>query len=127
MKAINPITSLPPSPTDDRHSRMVKYVVAMGIRVVCIVLCFVVPLGWWTLLPILGAVLIPYYAVVLANVGHEQGGAVESPGGQLEAYRGPAVASPAPEPRFRPTVVGDDEGPVGAADDGGPARTPGAA
>ena len=141
MKAINPITSLPPSPTDDRHSRMVKYVVAMGIRIVCIVLCFVFPLGWWTLIPVLGAVLIPYYAVVLANVGHEQGSAVESPGGQLEAYRAaPAAAVPPPtEQRFRPTVVGDDAGPLG--DDGrgdderghdergheGSARTPGAA
>ena len=127
MKAINPITSLPPSPTDDRHSRMVKYVVAMGIRVVCIVLCFVVPLGWWTLLPILGAVLIPYYAVVLANVGHEQGGVVESPGGQLEAYRWPVSVPPEPEQRFRPTVVGDEAGPVRPADDEGPARGQGAA
>ena len=137
MKAINPITSLPPSPTDDRHSRMVKYVVAMGIRIVCIVLCFVFPLGWWTLIPVLGAVLIPYYAVVLANVGHEQGSVVESPGGQLEAYRAaPAAAVPSSpaEPRFRPTVVGDDVGPLGddERDDDergheGSSRTPGAA
>ena len=140
MKAINPFTSLPPSPTDDRHSRMVKYVVAMGIRIVCIVLCFVFPLGWWTLLPVLGAILIPYYAVVLANVGHEQGSVVESPGGQLEAYRAApsAAVPPRPEQRFRPTVVGDDEGPLGDAgrdgdahdrgrDDEGSVRTPGAA
>lgn len=109
MKSSNTITSLPPSPTDDRHGRMLKYTVAMGIRVVCLVLCFVFPLGWWTLLPILGAVFIPYYAVVLANVGHEQGGAVEAPGGVVELYRG--AAEPAPEAPFRPRVVPDDVGP----------------
>ena len=108
MKASNTITSLPPSPTDDRHSRMVKYLVAMGIRLVCIALCFVFPLGWWTLLPVIGAVVIPYIAVVFANVGHEAGDAVESPGG-IEVYR----ETQAP---FRPTVVDGDAGPTGPAD-----------
>ena len=107
MKASNTITSLPPSPTDDRHSRMVKYLVAMGIRLVCIALCFVFPLGWWTLLPIVGAVVIPYVAVVFANVGHESGDAVESPGG-IEVYREPQAP-------FRPTVVDGDAGPAGPA------------
>lgn len=110
MKASNTITSLPPSPTDDRHARMVKYLVAMGIRLVCIALCFVFPLGWWTLLPVIGAVVIPYIAVVFANVGHESGDAVESPGG-IEVYREPQAP-------FRPTVVDDTQGPAGAAADG---------
>jgi hypothetical protein len=45
---------------------MVKYSVAMGLRLVCIGLCFVTP-GWWLLLPATGAVLLPYFAVVVAN------------------------------------------------------------
>jgi len=115
MKSSNTITSLPPSPADDRHGRMVKYSVAMGVRILCLVLCFAFPVGWWTLLPILGAVFLPYYAVVLANVGHERGGDVEAPSGVVELYRGTgseqaADAQDAPAP-FRPTVVGDDEGP----------------
>jgi len=123
MKTSQPITSLPPSPTDDRHSRMRRYLLATGIRIVCIALCFVIPLSWWTLLPVLGAVVIPYVAVVLANVGHESGQEVERPGG-LELYRGPDPAwqpeaeAPAPEP-VRPGVVDDDpddDAPVAGAD-----------
>lgn len=60
------ITSLPRSPQDDRRSRMIQYTVAMSIRTVCIVLCLVVP-GWWRLLPAIGAIALPYIAVVLAN------------------------------------------------------------
>lgn len=60
------ITSLPRSPEDDRRSRMIKYSVTMAIRVVCIGLCIVVP-GWWVLVFAIGAVALPYIAVVLAN------------------------------------------------------------
>lgn len=60
------ITSLPRSPEDDRRSRMIKYSVTMAIRVVCIGLCLVVP-GWWLLVCAIGAVALPYIAVVLAN------------------------------------------------------------
>jgi uncharacterized protein YqgC (DUF456 family) len=45
---------------------MVKYTVAMGIRLACIGACFFVT-GWWLLLPALGAILLPYFAVVVAN------------------------------------------------------------
>ena len=62
------ITSLPESPEDDRHRRMIRYLIAMVIRVICIILCFFVH-GWWLLLPIIGAVVLPYVAVILANVG----------------------------------------------------------
>jgi predicted tellurium resistance membrane protein TerC len=63
---IQSATSLPPSPDDERRSRMIKYTVAMTIRFICIALVFIVP-GWWRLLPAIGAVLLPYIAVVLAN------------------------------------------------------------
>jgi hypothetical protein len=45
---------------------MIKYTVAMGIRLVCIGACFLVS-GWWLLVPALGAIILPYFAVVLAN------------------------------------------------------------
>lgn len=60
------ITSLPRSPQDDRRSRMIQYSVAMTIRTICLLLCLVVP-GWWRLLPAIGAIVLPYIAVVLAN------------------------------------------------------------
>jgi len=46
---------------------MIKYSIAMGIRLVCILACFVVP-GYWIIIPVIGAVVLPYIAVVLANV-----------------------------------------------------------
>ena len=76
------ITSLPESPDDERHRRMIRYGIAMGIRVVCVIACFFLH-GWWLLLPLLGAVFLPYVAVVLANVGSSTGGTVERPGGLI--------------------------------------------
>lgn len=60
------MTELPLAPELERRSRMIKYTVAMSIRVLCIGLCLVVP-GWWALLPAAGAVFLPYFAVVIAN------------------------------------------------------------
>lgn len=72
------ITSLPRSPEDDRRARMIKYSVAMGIRLVCILVCFVVP-GYWIIIPVIGAVVLPYIAVVLANVSDSRTSRVVAP------------------------------------------------
>ena len=61
------ITELPPSPDAERHSRMIKYAITQAIRLACVILCFVLPVSWWTLLPAAGAVFLPYFAVVAAN------------------------------------------------------------
>jgi len=61
------LTSLAESPTDERSSRMVSYSIAMGLRVVCLYLCFVTP-GWWILLPATGVVILPAVAVMMANI-----------------------------------------------------------
>lgn len=73
------ITSLPESPDVDRHRRMVKYFIAMAIRVACIILCFFVH-GWWLLVPIIGALVLPYIAVVFANIGSGNGSGAVDPG-----------------------------------------------
>jgi hypothetical protein len=39
----------------------------MIIRVVCIVLAVSVPLGWLTIVFAIGAVFLPYFAVIIAN------------------------------------------------------------
>lgn len=83
----NAITSLPPSPDEERHGRMIRYSLAMFIRLVCIIVAFLIPFGWWTALPAVGAIVLPYVAVVLATVGSEgPQGRVERPGG-VEIYR----------------------------------------
>jgi len=66
MSESHSITSLPVAPEVERKSRMIKYSIAMGVRIACIGLCFVTP-GWWLLLPATGAVLLPYFAVLVAN------------------------------------------------------------
>ena len=67
------LTSIAQSPESERKSRMVKYTIAMTIRVVCIVLAMLVQ-GWLMWLFFAGAILLPYFAVVIANgVGSGQG------------------------------------------------------
>jgi hypothetical protein len=86
MKKVQSITSLPASPDEDRRRRMNRYLIAMGIRMACIVSCVFVP-GWWLLLPIAGAIILPYIAVVLASVGENTGALVERPGSILPVSR----------------------------------------
>lgn len=78
------ITSLPRSPDDDRHSRMIKYTVMMCIRLVCIALCLVVE-GWWLLVCVVGAVVLPYVAVVVANAVDVKTSPVERPGALIRS------------------------------------------
>ncbi|WGW13711.1 DUF3099 domain-containing protein [Saxibacter everestensis] len=64
------VTNAPLSHADDIKSRMIKYSVSMGIRMVCIVGAFLVD-GWLRWVAITGAIVLPYVAVVLANAGRE--------------------------------------------------------
>lgn len=74
------VTELPPSPEEEQGARMRKYAITMGVRVVCIFACLFVP-GWWLLIPALGAIFLPYVAVILANAVSRRGQrAVERPG-----------------------------------------------
>ncbi|MGT2427015.1 DUF3099 domain-containing protein [Amnibacterium kyonggiense] len=72
-------TALPASPVDDRKRRMRAYSTAMSIRMVCLILVFVVP-GWWKIAFGIGAVALPYIAVVLANAGSRIGTVAVNPG-----------------------------------------------
>lgn len=84
MKHSRPaLTTLPLAPDIERKRRMIKYSVAMSVRVVCIIVVILVP-GWWALVPGLGAIFLPYFAVVLANAaGPGSAQSVERPGGIL--------------------------------------------
>ena len=64
--AAQSVTSLPLSPEEERHLRMVKYTLAMAIRMVCIVAMLFVT-GWWLVMCAIGAILLPYFAVIVAN------------------------------------------------------------
>jgi hypothetical protein len=99
------ITSLPPSPEDDRRSRMIKYTVAMSIRVVCVVLLVFVR-GWAMWIIAAGAIILPYIAVVLANVGNTPPQPdVERPGAIVPVGRPARFAD---EPRGERERASDD-------------------
>jgi hypothetical protein len=106
------ITTLPPSPEAERRSRMIKYTIAMSIRVAC-VFAMLFAKGWWLAVFAAGAIFLPYVAVVLANVsGPTRGSEVLRPGGLVPTTppadpggterEDSAVPStePEPEPRF---------------------------
>ena len=65
------VTGLPASLEDDQAQRMHRYLVSMGIRTACFILAVVAlaVLKWtvigWTL--VVGAAVLPYIAVVMAN------------------------------------------------------------
>jgi hypothetical protein len=91
---IQSATSLPPSPDAERKSRMLKYTLAMVLRLICFLVAalFYKTLGWWTLLPIAGAVILPYIAVVLANtVIQSKVTDVERPGSLMPLPRTPGA------------------------------------
>jgi hypothetical protein len=60
------VTNLDISPEEERKSRMVRYLIAMSIRVVCIVAGVYVE-GWLMWVCFAGAIFLPYFAVIIAN------------------------------------------------------------
>jgi len=77
------ITDLPASPGEDTRARTRQYVVMMGIRVICMIVAIVfavVAPGWWLVIPILGAVFLPFVAVVVANAPRASRSRIVRPG-----------------------------------------------
>jgi hypothetical protein len=105
--------------SDDIAYRQRRYLIMMGIRAACFVIAvvlFVNHLGWLTAIPLVGAITIPYFAVVFANGGREP----TAPRG-FQAYEPnlPTLYSPPAQP---------PPGTAGGTGSGGPADpgTPGA-
>ncbi|WP_105565143.1 DUF3099 domain-containing protein [Microbacterium halophytorum] len=94
-------TSLDVAPGDDSRSRERRYLITMGIRIACLILAVAVqPYGWWTFVFAIGAIFLPYIAVVGANARSAQrvegavapGAAeVSAPAPQAEEPAGPGV------------------------------------
>jgi DUF3099 family protein len=60
--------------SEDIRYRQNRYLIMMGIRTLCFIaaiLMFVNHLGWLAGIPAVGALFIPYFAVVFANGGRE--------------------------------------------------------
>lgn len=69
-RAIYDITAAPASLTRDQAGRQRRYFYSMMIRTGCFILTVILPspYRWFALL---GAVTLPYFAVVIANAGRE--------------------------------------------------------
>ena len=79
---------------------MIKYTIAMSIRVACI-FAMLFAQGWWLVVCAVGAIFLPYVAVVLANVsGPSRSAEVLRPGGLVPA------APPASRPDSGPGAPG---------------------
>ena len=60
--------------SEDIAYRERRYLIMMGVRVGCFLLTivlFVSGAGWFAAIPAVGAIVIPYFAVVFANGGRE--------------------------------------------------------
>jgi len=66
---VHRISGAPKAHSEDLNTRMRRYLVSMAVRTACVVLAVVVdgPARW---LFVVGAVGLPYVAVVLANAGN---------------------------------------------------------
>jgi hypothetical protein len=73
---VHVVTQARRSLSDDIAYRQRRYLLMMGIRAGCFVIAvvmFINHLGWLTAIPAVGAIVIPYFAVVFANGGREPG------------------------------------------------------
>ena len=108
MKQPQSVTDLPESPEDEHRRRVFQYVLAMSIRVVCVIACIWVR-GWWLLIPAVGAIVLPYIAVVLANVGSRRRATVLRPGNEaLCSTRRAAPCSSCPRRSDPPRMTSRD-------------------
>ncbi|QRY41265.1 DUF3099 domain-containing protein [Microbacterium hominis] len=114
MKSSRPqsATSLPRAPRDDASVRMTKYFTMMVIRVACFVLMVAVtPYGWYTWLFGAGAMFLPYFAVVIANVAAGPAERAIPPERAIESPA-PPPASAQPTSPAAPTVIRITESPA---------------
>lgn len=95
-------TSLPRAPRDDAHTRMAKYFTMMAVRVVCFVLMVLIqPYGWYTWVLAVGAIFLPYVAVVIANVAAAPSGRAVPPERAIAPPRPADAADDAPRAIIR--------------------------
>ncbi len=90
----------------EQVSRQRRYLTSMIIRTLCVVGAILVP-GWPRAVFLVGAIVLPYLAVVIANAGREN----DEPGdvGDVDPYTHRALPAPTYEIASEP--LGDRSGP----------------
>ncbi len=81
------VTSIPRAPADEHSARVRTYAITMTVRMVCFALAVLItPYSWYTWVFAVGAMILPYIAVVLANASTSDAGqTAEAPVIALEA------------------------------------------
>ncbi|GLY18437.1 hypothetical protein Kisp01_54510 [Kineosporia sp. NBRC 101677] len=96
---VHSITGAVSPHSDDLDARIRRYLISMSLRVVCVVMAIVVHARWghwsWWIFA-LGAVVLPYVAVVMANAVDKKRG-------------GPGAPPVTPQTRYVLPPVADDE------------------
>ncbi|WP_448060397.1 DUF3099 domain-containing protein [Cellulomonas hominis] len=110
---VHRITTAPESLADDQARRARRYLVQMGIRVVCFVLAVVlwnrVPM-WIAVLLAVGAVVLPYVAVLFANAGRERTGTMDVAGPPELGPGGPTYTLESDPAEVRPADAAPTDG-----------------
>ena len=110
---VHSITDAAGAHSEDMRKRMIKYALAMGIRMVCLILIFVVD-GWFKILMVAGAVFLPWIAVVIAN-GNDKAEAHSdllldsAPLAEIESPPQPLVADRAGDEVLQGELINDDD------------------
>lgn len=125
------ITSAPEPLGADQARRARRYLIQMGVRVACFLLAVLtwshVPL-WVSLVLIVGAVVLPYIAVLFANAGRERRD--DAPPGYLphllDAAPPARPVAPAPPGPSDPAAQAPPQDPDGEPADPDAGRQPGA-
>lgn len=74
-QSVHSITDAPVRHSAEQHQRIVRYTIAMSIRMVCFIGAAVVAVAWeswWALVLAAAATVLPYTAVVNANAGADR-------------------------------------------------------
>lgn len=92
---VHAITGARRSLSADIRARQTRYLTSMTIRTVCFVLAIMTD-GWLRALFFVGALVLPYVAVVMANAGRETVDPIPvvPPPEQLELGAGPSAGPP---------------------------------
>lgn len=105
-------TSLPVAPADDAGVRVRNYLLTMGIRIACLLLmALVTPYDWYTFVFAVGAIFLPYVAVVGANAASGRGVRVAERPAATALDAAPPEQKAEAEPQA-PTVIRIAEAPA---------------
>ncbi len=98
-ESVHLVTQARRSMSEDIAYRQRRYLLMMGIRALCFVIAVVLftnHFGWLAAIPAVGAIFIPYFAVVIANAGREP----DNTRGFMEYQPNvPTIRDPAAPPR----------------------------